>query len=92
MRSRAAVLAVLAIVAGLPLAFPAAAADPVRDGSIERLAAPSCWAIKQALPSSPDGPYWLQTPTLGAPQRFYCDMTTDGGGWVLLGRGRQGWT
>ncbi|MGN6694243.1 MAG: hypothetical protein ACTHN0_08700, partial [Aquihabitans sp.] len=21
-----------------------------------------------------------------------CDMTTDGGGWVLVGRGRQGWT
>ena len=96
MRSRAAVIAVVAILAGLPLAVggaaPAAAAGPVRNGSTEALAAPSCWAIKQANPAAADGPYWLQTPLLVAPQRFYCDMTTDGGGWVLVGRGRNGWS
>ncbi|MFC7645739.1 fibrinogen-like YCDxxxxGGGW domain-containing protein [Streptosporangium lutulentum] len=68
-----------------------AAPPPPADGTSADKAAPSCWAIKQQTPSSADGVYWLQTPALIAPQQFYCDMTTDGGGWVLIGRGRQGW-
>ena len=73
-------------------ADPAAPADPaVRDGRSAHGALASCWDIKQTDPSAPDGRYWLYTPALGVPQQFYCDMTTDGGGWVLIGRGREGW-
>ncbi len=70
---------------------PAQAATP-RDGSTAERAAASCWEVKQVAPSAPSGTYWLLTPRLQAPARFYCDQTTDGGGWVLVGRGRQAWT
>ncbi|HEY1740424.1 MAG TPA: fibrinogen-like YCDxxxxGGGW domain-containing protein [Acidimicrobiia bacterium] len=72
--------------------LPAHAGSPtVHKGLTSTDAAPSCWAIKQSFPSSASGIYWLQTASLVAPQPFYCDMTTDGGGWVLVGRGRTGW-
>ncbi len=61
-----------------------------RNGLSADQAAPSCFAIKQSFPSSQDGLYWLLTPTLIRPQVFYCDMTN--GGWVLIGRGRDGWS
>ena len=54
-------------------------------------AAGSCWEIKQNTPSAAGGIYWLVTPALQAPEQFYCDKTTDGGGWVLVGRGRENW-
>ncbi len=83
-------LAGLGVAAALSL--PAHAGSPtVHTGTSSTDAAPSCWAIKQSFPSSHDGIYWLETSALGAPQPFYCDMTTDGGGWVLVGRGRSGW-
>ncbi len=74
-----------------PGAVAAAVDVAVGDGSSPAAAAASCWEIKQEDPAAPDGAYWLVTPTLGAPQQFYCDQTTDGGGWVLVGRGREGW-
>src|SRR5690606_4830400 len=62
------------------------------NGLTEATAAASCWEIKQVTPSAPSGVYWLYTPELGAPQQFYCDQVTNGGGWVLIGRGRENWT
>ncbi|WP_197720578.1 fibrinogen-like YCDxxxxGGGW domain-containing protein [Propionibacterium australiense] len=61
------------------------------DGKSEATAAASCWEIKKNDPSSKDGTYWLQTPAMNEPKQFYCDQTTDGGGWVMIGRGRDGW-
>jgi trimeric autotransporter adhesin len=83
----------LMMVAALLVVTPAASADdaPLPDGLSAPTAAGSCWEIKQHDPGVSDGVYWLVTPSLVAPEQFYCDMTTDGGGWVLVGRGREGW-
>jgi hypothetical protein len=71
---------------------PAAAAGPVPgDGTTMATAGASCWGILRDVPTSPTGTYWLSTPAMPRPAQFHCDMTTDGGGWVLIGRGREGW-
>ena len=85
-----AVLTVLAIIVALGTGA-AHSEDPTRPrarGPVATVhrglssldAAPSCWAIKQAFPSSRSGTYWLQTVQLVTPGRYYCDMTTGGGG------------
>jgi len=52
-----------------------------RDGTIAALAADSAVAIKQINPAATSGLYWIIVN--GAAKRIYCDMTNDGGGWML---------
>jgi hypothetical protein len=42
--------------------------------------------IKQNNPAAVDGVYWITNPNIngGTPFQIYADMTTDGGGWMLL--------
>ena len=91
-----ALVASAALLTGLLAPLPRGqAADPVPpspDGLSERTAAASCWEIKQNDPSSADGVYWLLTPAMTQAEQFYCDQTRAGGGWVLVGRGREGWS
>lgn len=82
---------VAALVTSIGVPALAAPSALVRDGTSSERAAASCWEIKQTTPAAPSGRYWLQTPTLVAPAEFYCDQITDGGGWVLIGRGRETW-
>ena len=76
--------------AAVPKTAAASAALAI-DGLSEASAAASCWEIKQTTPSAPSGVYWLATPAMGGPQQFYCDQERAGGGWVLVGRGREDW-
>lgn len=59
------------------------------DGSTQALAAPNALFIKTHYPSSTSGNYWIKPPGQAAYQ-IYCDMTNNGGGWMLVGRGREG--
>ncbi|TFB16944.1 hypothetical protein E3V93_10070 [Microbacterium sp. 3H14] len=90
----AAATAALTIAAMFTSVSAASAAEPTlptADGLSEITAAASCWEIKQRDPQSSDGIYWLKTPAMVAADQFYCDQTTSGGGWLLVGRGRERW-
>lgn len=88
-----AVLLPITLLSSLPVAMAAneTAEGLTRDGTSQLQAAASCWEIKQTTPAAPSGSYWLLTPQMPAPEQFYCDQEIDGGGWVLIGRGREGW-
>lgn len=80
------------LLAPLPRSLAADPLLPAPDGLSERTAAASCWEIKQNDPEAADGVYWLLTPSMTRAEQFYCDQTRAGGGWVLVGRGREGWS
>ena len=61
------------------------------DGTTSATAGVSCFGILRDHPGSPSGTYWLLTPAMDRPAQFACDMVTEGGGWVLIARGREGW-
>lgn len=54
------------------------------DGSSSASAAPSAQHIKTITGTTTSGIYWINVPNLGVSQ-VYCDMSTDGGGWMMLG-------
>lgn len=53
-----------------------------KDGSTPALAAKNASDIRE-LGISTNGVYWIDVPGVGAVQ-MYCDMQTDGGGWMML--------
>jgi hypothetical protein len=55
------------------------------NGSTSALAAPNATYIKNLTGTTTDGVYWIK-PGGGAAVQVYCDMNTDGGGWMLLAR------
>ncbi len=59
---------------------------PTIDGLTSATAGTSAYQIKQSFPSSTDGVYWIKNANIngGTPFQIYADMTTDGGGWILL--------
>lgn len=53
-------------------------------------AAPSAIYLRDFLGVTASGDYWIKPANYtGDPIRLWCDMTNLGGGWVLIGKGRQ---
>ena len=55
------------------------------DGTSAANANDSALGILIVNPSAASGVYWLNT-SWGSPAQFYCDMSADGGGWVLMAK------
>ena len=87
-----AVLGLVPVTAAVTRDRAGAAAAVAGDGTTSPTAGASCWGIKQQFPASASGAYWVATAALQRPIQIWCDMTTSGGGWELVGRGTSGWT
>ncbi|MBA3283192.1 MAG: hypothetical protein H0U29_13275 [Acidimicrobiia bacterium] len=87
-----AILGVVPVTSAVTASKADAAVPQAGDGTTSATAGASCWGIKQQYPTSANGTYWLLTASMDRPAQFACDMSTDGGGWVLVARGRNGWT
>ena len=63
---------------------------PTNDGKTAATAGTSAVQIKTSYPSSQDGVYWINLPTVG-PTQIYCIMNTlvDGGGWMMIMKARK---
>ena len=60
------------------------------NGSSEAAAAPSAVYLRDTAGITVSGNYWIKpTGYSGAAVLLWCDMTNLGGGWVLIGKGRQ---
>ncbi|PFX31885.1 hypothetical protein AWC38_SpisGene3327 [Stylophora pistillata] len=55
-----------------------------KKGSSSQHPARSCKMIQDTGDSVGDGEYWIDPENNGNPLKVYCDMSTDGGGWLLV--------
>ncbi len=76
----------LAVTLTVAMACSVSARASTYDGSSAANAGLSAAQIKRDFASSADGVYWIDAdgPGPGAAAQFYADMTTSGGGWMLV--------
>lgn len=75
---------------GTACTFDADCASGDCDAGMCAMGLASCFAILTRTPGLPDGIYGIQPDPAGPVQNVWCDMTTAGGGWTLVGSSRAG--
>jgi hypothetical protein len=59
----------------------------LQDGSSQATAAPSAAYIKTITGTTTTGLYWIKNSSMSVAVQVYCDMSYDGGGWMMLSYG-----